>query len=304
MFGAITDPNLDGWYGSDGSEINDNGCGPLAKPLDTVAVGPTSYPLQREFNNAGAIWSDPNELPCAGWVNLTPTFVVPGPVEPNDNVLFDGSVTQATLGIHNGDYAWNFGDGTGGSGPSVYHQYTSPGNYPVTLKVTDRGGNTATITQTVVVLGANGQPVPGTGGSTPGPTTGQPATGTPSGSGSGAGSGLTAHLQLLPQSLKAVLKNGIAVRVSSNRAANGIATVWIARSAAKRAHLAARKGGAVRIGIGTVASITNGTVTLHLHLSRSVAKKLAHLGHVTLTIRLALVASGNQRYAVDAAGRY
>jgi hypothetical protein len=58
------------------------------------------------------------------------------------------------------------------------------------------------------------------------------------------------------------------------------------------------------IGLGTVSAITNGTVTLHLHLSHAMAAKLAHLGHVTMTIRLALVAAGNERYAIDVAGRY
>ena len=108
----------------------------------------------------------------------------------------------------------------------------------------------------------------------------------------------------MPQSLKTVLANGIALRVSSNKAANGIATVWITRAAAKRAHIGVGRAARVRIGIGTVASITNGTVTLHLHLSRSVAKKLAHVGHVSMTIRLALVAAGNQQSAVDAAAKY
>jgi hypothetical protein len=108
----------------------------------------------------------------------------------------------------------------------------------------------------------------------------------------------------MPQSLKGVLRSGITIRVSSNVAANGIATVSISRAAAKRAHIKSGHGAAVRIGLGTVSSITNGTVTLHLHLSRTVAKKLAHLGHVTLTVRLALVAAGNQRFAIDVAGRY
>jgi PKD repeat protein len=287
---AIVNPNLNAWYGADGSEINDNGCVPLGNGLDKVTVGGNGYALQREFNNAGAIETDPNALPCTPVVNLNPAFVVPGPVEPGDNVLFDGSVTASTLMIHNGAYVWNFGDGTTGTGPSVYHQYANPGNYKVTLSVQDRGGNTANITQIVQVLGANGQPVPN--GSTP-------TTTSPSGPGS-----LTAHLQLLPQSLKAVLKNGIAVRVSSNKAANGIATVWITRAAARRAHINVGRSSAVRIGIGTVASITNGTVTLHLHLSSAVAKKLAHVGHVTMTVRLALVAAGNERSAADAAGRY
>jgi PKD domain len=291
---TIVNPGLDAWYGADGSEINDNGCIPLATGLDDVTLNGTTYQLQREFNNAGAIETDPNALPCTDWVNLTPAFVVPGPVEPNDNVLFDGSVTASTLMIHNGDYSWNFGDGTTGSGPSVYHEYTKPGTFQVTLSVIDRGGNRASITQAVTVLGSDGQPVTGTP---------QPSTPSPGGPGSPSGS-LNVHLQLLPQSLKSVLKSGIAVRVSSNMAANGIATVWITRAAAKRAHIKLGRSASVRIGIGTVSSITNGTVTLRLHLSKATAKKIAHLGHVAITVRLALVAAGNQTFAIDAAGRY
>ncbi|HET6869517.1 MAG TPA: PKD domain-containing protein [Solirubrobacteraceae bacterium] len=289
---AITDPGMNGWFGSgptNGAEISDNGCGPLTNSLDNVTLGGDPYVIQREFNNAGAIETDPNALPCTDWVNLQPEFVVPGPVEPGDNILLDGSVTASTLMIHNGDYKWNFGDGTTGTGPSVYHTYASGGNYQVTLQVTDRGGNTATITQTVPVLGSNGQPVPST-----------PPSG---GNGSSPGS-LTAHLQLLPQSLKSVLRYGIGVRVTSSLPANGIATVWIARAAAKRAHINVGKAANVRIGIGTVSSIKNGTVTLRLHLSKAMAKKLAHLRHVTMTVRLALVASGSHRLTADAAGRY
>ncbi|MBV9802801.1 MAG: PKD domain-containing protein [Solirubrobacterales bacterium] len=294
--GAITDPGLDGWYGynstENGAEINDNGCAQLGgSGLDNVTINGTTYALQREFNNAGAIETDPNALPCTPVVLLSPTFVVPGPVEPGDNVLFDGSVTASTLMIHNGDYSWNFGDGTTGTGPSVYHTYANGGNYQVTLSVKDRGGNTASITQTVTVLGANGQPVPNT------PTSG--------GNGpSSTGGSLTAHLQLLPQSLKNVLRYGIAVRVTSTLPANGIATVWITRAAAKRAHINVGKAPDVRIGIGTVSSVQNGTVTLRLHLSRAMADKLAHLRHVTMTVRLALVAAGSQRQTADAAGSY
>jgi len=60
----------------------------------------------------------------------------------------------------------------------------------------------------------------------------------------------------------------------------------------------------LQIGIGTVSSVTNGTVTLRLHLSPAMAKKLSHLHHVAMTVRLALVASGSQRISVVAAGRY
>jgi hypothetical protein len=288
---TIVDPGMDGWFGSDGSEINDNGCVPLGNSLDDVSINNNTYALQREFNNAGAIETDPNALPCSPVVLLNPAFVVPGPVEPGDNVLFDGSVTASTLMVHNGDYQWNFGDGSTGTGPSVYHQYSQPGNYQVKLTVTDRGGNTASITQTLQVLGSNGQPA------TSLPTS-------PTNVTSGPGPALSVKVQMLPQSLKAALAKGIAVRVSSNKAANGIATVWISRATAKRAHIKVSRATTVRIGIGTVSSITNGTVTMHLHLSRATAKKLAHLGHITLTIRLSLVAAGGQHYAIDAAGHY
>ena len=101
-----------------------------------------------------------------------------------------------------------------------------------------------------------------------------------------------------------MLKNGIAVRVSSNKAANGIATVWITRTSAKKAHIKLGSGPAVRIGLGTVSSITNGTVTLKLHLSAAMAKKLAHLHHVAMTVRLALVGTGSKRLTIVVAGRY
>jgi len=288
---AIVNPQMDGWYGAYGTEINDNGCGPLGGTLDNVSLNGNTYALQREFNNAGAIETDPNALPCSGTVLLNPAFVVPGPIEPGDNVLFDGSVTASTLMVHNGAYQWNFGDGTGGTGPSVYHQYSNPGNYQVKLTVTDRGGNTASITQTIQVLGSNGQPLP-------------PPTSSGSGSGSGSSPGLLARLQLLPQSLKAVLRNGISVRVTSNQPANGIATVWITRGSAKKAHIQVGKSPTVRIGLGTVSSVKNGTVTLRLYLSKSLAKKLSHLHHVAMTIRLSLVAPGNKRLAIVAAGKY
>ena len=290
---AIVNPALNGWYGEDGAEINDNGCFPLGNGLDNVTLAGNTYVLQREFNNGGAIETDPNALPCTDWIELNPAFVVPGPVEPGDNVLFDGSVTASALMVHNAGYSWSFGDGTTATGPSVYHTYSQGGNYPVTLTVTDRGGNVAHITQTVQVLGSNGQPVP--------PPV---SSGGGSGSGSGSSTALQARLQLLPQSLKTVLRNGISVRVTSNKPANGIATVWITRGSAKKAHIHVGHSASVRIGLGTVSSVKNGTVTLRLYLSKAMAKNLSRLHHVAMTIRLALVAPGNQRLTIVAAGRY
>ncbi len=301
---AIVNPGLNGWAGRDGSEIEDNeGCVPLGNQLDKVDLGTSGqnpYYLQRESNNAGILEFDPvTYFGCAPQVDLNPSFVVPSAVDEGDVVQFDGSSTDSTLIVPNQGYAWNFGDGSTATGPSVVHAYAEGGTYKVTLTVTDRGGYVNTLSQSIQVLGADGltavTPSPPT---TPAPTTG-------GGSGSTTSTpALTVHMQMLPQSLKAVLQHGIAVRVSSSAAANGIATVWITRAAARHAHIKTGKAPAVRIGLGTVSSISNGTVTLRLHLSPAVAKKLRHLRHLAVTVRLALVASGNHRISVVAAGRY
>jgi PKD repeat protein len=54
----------------------------------------------------------------------------------------DGSLTA---------YAWDFGDGTSGSGARVQHAYTWAGDYVVTLVVTDDEGATARTTRAVTV---------------------------------------------------------------------------------------------------------------------------------------------------------
>jgi hypothetical protein len=304
---STVNPGLNGWVARNGSEIEDNAqpindqpCVPEPRSLDSVSVGNSSqnpYFLQREFDNAAALELDPTTyFGCAPDVIISASFVAPSAVDTGDEVQFDGSSTAATLIVPNLGYAWNFGDGTTAIGPSVVHSFAKGGNYNVTLTVTDRGGNVDTISQNVEVLGSNGQPTPvpvSTGGG-----------GSGGGSSSTPSSALNVHLQLLPQSLKSVLSRGIAVRVNSNRAANGIATVWITRAAARKAHIKTGKAAAVRIGLGTVSSITNGTIILRLHLSGGMAKKLRHLAHVNMTVRLALVASGDQRLSIVAAGRY
>jgi hypothetical protein len=300
---AITDPGLNGWFNNaTGAEVNDNGCIPWGNNLDSVTVGSGSYYLQREFNNAGAIESDPNALKCLPNVLLAPTFVAPSAVNQGDVVQLDGSTTVSSLIVPKANYAWNFGDGTTAVGPSVAHSYGTAGTYNVSLTVTDRGGNKATAIEQVVVLGPSGQVVPSapvvsTGGVAP-PTT-QPVQG-----GSGASTSFQARLQLRPQSLRSVLRSGLSLRVSSNRAANGILSISISRAAAKRAHIKVGRGANVVIARGTTAGIRDGVVSLRLGLPRAIAAKLKHLGRVTLTVRLSLVAAGGARRAVDAAGRY
>ena len=287
---AIVNPSLNGWVANDGSEINDNdGCIPDGATHDKVIVGSSAqnpYYLQPEFNNAGVIDTDPYVPACALGVTLAPTFVVPSPVDQGDVVQFDGSVTDSTLIVPQAGYQWNFGDGTTASGASKEHTYAKGGTYTVKLTVTDRGGNMASISQTVVVLGADGKPVP-------------------SGSSSNSSHpGLHARIQLMPQSLRAVLREGVAMQLSSNEAAAGVVTLSISRGAARRAHIRAGRGPTVTIARGTIAGIKAGTENLRLRLSQATAAKLARAGHTALTIRLALVAASGDHLAIVAAGHY
>ncbi len=284
---AIVDPDLNGWSALDGSEVDDNGCVPLPASLDTTTVGSSAqnpYFLQREFNNAGVIETDPIAPSCTGQVILQPAFVVPSTVDVGDVVQFDGSTTESTLIVPKENYAWSFGDGSGQSavGPSVEHGFTKAGTYTVTLTVTDRGGNTAKLTQPITVLGPAGKPV-STKPSTP---------------------KLTVRVQLMPRGLKRMLRHGLAMELYSSLPAAGTATISIPRAAARRAHIRTKRGSAVTIGRGTITGVAQGMTSLDIHIARATAHKLGRLHRVTMTIRVTLVDAAGSRVRVDVAGRY
>jgi len=293
MIAAIVDPSFDGWYANDGAEINDNGCVGLSMGLDKVSVGSGSYDLQREFNNAGIMVDNAFAYPCAPAVDLEPDFVVPSPIDAGDVVTFDGANSPSTLIVPNPTgFSWEFGDGTAATGGAAVHSYAHGGTYTVTLTVTDRGGYTATASHQVVVLGPPATTPPAS------QPTAQP------GKSSSTKPPLSVRVALMPQALKGVLRSGLALNVTSNQSANGILTLSIPRSAAKRAHISVGHSPAVVIGRGTVSGVHSGANHLHIHLSQTTAAKLKKLGHVTLTIRLSLVAQGGHRVTFDVAGHY
>ena len=61
-----------------------------------------------------------------------------------EQLRFDGSNSSDPEGGLN--WTWNFGDGVVGEGARPFHNYSAPGNYSVTLTVTDSEGLNATAT--------------------------------------------------------------------------------------------------------------------------------------------------------------
>lgn len=67
---------------------------------------------------------------------------------PNLTCAFNASASTDPDGTI-ASYAWDFGDGASGTGPSPSHAYAAPGSYDVTMTVTDNGGATDAETRTV-----------------------------------------------------------------------------------------------------------------------------------------------------------
>ena len=68
---------------------------------------------------------------------------------------FDGTPSSDTEGSI-ASYAWNFGDGTSGAGPTTSHTYSTGGTYNVALTVTDSGGLTSQTSHTASVSAPSG----------------------------------------------------------------------------------------------------------------------------------------------------
>ncbi|TMK42610.1 MAG: PKD domain-containing protein [Actinobacteria bacterium] len=233
----------------------------------------------------------------------------PNPVSPNTPVSFTGTASDPDGTI--ASYSWNFGDGSApATGQTVTHAYANPGNYTVTLTVTDNGGQTGTANHVVTVTAPAPAPAPASG-STP---TAAPAS-TPSASAAptplpsppaspARAAALAASATVLSAHLRgrnAVLRRGLLIRLSATTSARASFVVLMPTSATRAlrlsgpttASLAAhnkhnkRRARFTIIGRGTF-TIAAGTRVLRIKLNRRAARKLARAKAVKLTIRLTL----------------
>jgi hypothetical protein len=130
--------NLGGWS-SQPSSNDFNGS------IDEAAVYPDALSAAQvaEHYGVGVGTVTPNQPPTAAYTSscalLTCTFDASGSGDS------DGSVSG---------YAWDFGDGSTGTGSSVSHTYAAPGARQVKLTVTDNDGATDQVTHTVTPTSA------------------------------------------------------------------------------------------------------------------------------------------------------
>ncbi|MCU1615891.1 MAG: Conserved secreted protein of unknown function, putative domain [Frankiales bacterium] len=86
--------------------------------------------------------------------NATPTASFTSSVT-DQTVSVDGSGSTDPDGTV-ASWAWDFGDGSSGTGKTASHTYTAGGTYAVKLTVTDNGGAAATATRSVTVVAPPG----------------------------------------------------------------------------------------------------------------------------------------------------
>jgi PKD repeat protein len=79
------------------------------------------------------------------------TYAPSAPISKS-SVTFDGSLSADSDG-RIVSYAWNFGDGSQGSGQVVKHEFSTMGSYTVTLTVTDDRGQSASLSKSITVVG-------------------------------------------------------------------------------------------------------------------------------------------------------
>ena len=122
----------------------------IAGSLDEVAVYPTVLPaaavLAHYQTGRGVV---ANQAPTAAFTSSTSNLTAS--VNGSGSTDSDGTI---------GSYAWNFGDGTTGTGVTASRTYAAAGTYQVTLTVTDDDGATGSVTRAVTVSTAAPPPPP------------------------------------------------------------------------------------------------------------------------------------------------
>ena len=116
--------------------------------------------MAQDENSMNSSWSPvlnvtvsqagPGEIPPVADINVSSNALV------NQTIVFDASGSYDMDGVIV-SYQWDFGDGETGTGVNSEHVYKKPGEYTVTLIVTDNNGNTYSKTIIVNVASEAGE---------------------------------------------------------------------------------------------------------------------------------------------------
>jgi PKD repeat protein len=244
-----------------------------------AALGAGSYTVQAQQTDAAGNsglsapvsftvdTSSPNSPPVASF-----GFSPASPVAEAE-VLFDGS------GSHDADgtiqsWSWEFGDGATGSGPMVSHAYALAGTYNAQLTVTDDGGAQATSAQPVTVAPvALALPQPQPQEPQPQPQAQPQPTTTPA---------PKLSVRVAAQRLATVLRRGLRLTVTSNRAGRADLKLVLSKRAARKLHI----GRTIAQAHPTLRAST--PAKLRLKLTRSARAALAHRRGLSATLHAAI----------------
>jgi PKD repeat protein len=122
----------------------------------TIKVTPQSGDARADNARTILIRLVPKGTVSGGLAQVPDFTVSPSAPKQLESVVFDAS--DPTLDATLVGYAWDFGDGSSGTGRSASHQYRDAGTFSATLTVTDIGGSKGSRSKTVVV-GTSGDPV-------------------------------------------------------------------------------------------------------------------------------------------------
>ena len=117
-----------------------------AQSTHAYAAGGT-YTVQLTVTDAGGLTDVTSTPVTVTAANKAPTAKITASMSGATATLSGAGSTDADGTIAN--YAWNFGDGTTGTGVSVSHTYTAYGSFTVTLLVTDNAGAKGSATTSV-----------------------------------------------------------------------------------------------------------------------------------------------------------
>src|SRR6202007_1130704 len=169
---ALPVANPGGPYpGNVGQTITFNGTGstsPSGDPLTTFAwnFGDSSTGMgaspTHAYATGGTFTVSLTVTDMTGGTNTATTtatiFALPGanpggpyPGNVGQTITFNGAGSTAPSGQTITAYAWNFGDGSSGTGAMPTHAYASAGTFTVSLTVTDTSGGTNTASTTATI---------------------------------------------------------------------------------------------------------------------------------------------------------